>query len=235
MNIRYLIFAIALFVVLRFTMSMVKSLPRNKSVKRILTRTFPLVEFAIWLGFGFWVLSRVFSDYTYYHLLISVAVGCLVLIVGWYFLRDFIAGIILKAEISFENNQHIRTPQADGILRKLGYRSIEIESSNGELVKIPFSQLATNSIHLQNVDETMQGHETTFSVSSKIPIQNVKDNVSYEVMLLPWASITHQPSIKVIDQGEEMNTYKVHFHALSDRHAEFIRQHVGLIYSENKD
>ncbi len=235
MNIRYLIFAIALFAVLRFTMRLIKSLSAHKNVKRILLRTFPLVEFVIWLGFGFWVLSQVYSDYEYYYLLMSATAGSLVLIVGWYFLRDFIAGIILKTEISFETNQQIRTPQEEGTLKKLGYRSIEIESSNGELVKIPYSQLATNSIHLQNIDETMQGHETIVSISSKVPIQEAKDNLSREILLLPWASITHQPAIKLVEQRSDKNTYQVHFHSISDRHAAYISQHIGLIYSNGND
>jgi len=235
MNIQYLFFAIALFAALRFTIRLIKSLSAHKNVKRILLRTFPLVEFVIWLGFGFWVLSQAYSDSEYYHLLISAAAGSLVLIVGWYFLRDFIAGIILKTEIPFENNQHIRTSQEEGTLKKLGYRSIEIESSNGELVKIPFSQLATNSIHLQNIDETMQGHETIVNISSKVPIQEAKDHLTREILLLPWASITHQPIIKIIEQGSEMNTYKVHFHSISDRHAAYISQHIGLIYSNGNE
>ncbi|HOP04513.1 MAG TPA: mechanosensitive ion channel [Tenuifilaceae bacterium] len=226
MTLKYLIIALAIFVALRFLSRIVNSVQANKVVHRILLRSFPIAEFTIWIGFAIWVLNEIFSEHLYYNQILIVVLGLLILIAGWYFIRDFIAGIILKTEIPFEKNQLIRTPKAEGILKKLGYRSIELESQNGERIKIPYSQLASNSIHLQNIDEGMQGHETTIQVSSSAPIQEVKDKITKEIMLLPWSSIVHMPTIKVVEQTQTHNTYSVHFHTLSERHAAFISQHL---------
>jgi small-conductance mechanosensitive channel len=149
-----------------------------------------------------------------------------VLILGWYFLRDFVSGIILKTEIPFEINQRIKIPQAEGILRKMSYRSIDVETDQGGLVKIPYSQLTTNAINLQNIDKSMLGNETQLRLKSSLPIQDVKDKIVKSILLLPWASINREPQIKVIEQSEEYNTFVVIFYSISNRHAAYICQHL---------
>lgn len=232
MTIKFIILAIAIFVVLRFSSRLLNAIQAGKKVHKLLIRVFPILEFTIWLGFSIWVINEVLYNYAYYNIILASIFGCLILIAGWYFIRDFIAGIILKIEIPFEKNQLIRTPMAEGILKKLGYRSVELESQSGERVKIPYSQLTSKSIHLQNIDDSMQGHETTVKVSAAIPVQEVKEKISTETMLLPWASITHLPIIKVAEQTETINTYSVHFHSLSDKHAAYISQHLNNIFKQ---
>ena len=222
MNIHYLFYALVLFAILRLSSRIIQSLAGKNFIHKVLLRIFPLVEFAIWLGFSLWALSRAFSSYPYYHLLILLGIGCLVLIASWYFLRDFVAGIILKTEIPFAKNQKIKVLQTEGILKKLGYRTLEIESNNGEVVKIPYSQLAISSINIQSSNDGMQGYEVIIKVHSSIPIQEVKDKVSSAVLLTPWASMVQAPNVQLLKQHERESEYSVHFHSLSERHAAHI-------------
>ncbi len=235
MTIKFIILAIAIFVALRILSQLINAIQANKLVHKILVRSFPVLEFTIWLGFSIWVINQLLYDYPHYTIILAAIIACLVLIAGWYFMRDFIAGIILKIEIPFEKNQLIRTPNTEGILKKLGYRSIELESQSGERVKIPYSQLASKSIHLQNIDDSMQGHETSVKISASVPIQEAKDKITQETMLLPWSSITHLPVIKVIEQTETYNIYSVHFHSLSNKHAAYISQHVKNLFNKKTD
>ncbi|PKP38993.1 MAG: hypothetical protein CVT98_03820 [Bacteroidetes bacterium HGW-Bacteroidetes-15] len=226
MTIYYLLFAIGIYWVLRFLVRLLNSIPAQRNIHKFMLRIFPLVEFIIWIAFSIWVLNSLFSESSYYGVLISAAAGSLVLIFGWYFLRDFVSGIILKTEIPFEINQRITIPHAEGILRKTGYRSIEIETDQGGLVKIPYSQLTSNAINLQNVDESMQGNETKLRLKSTLPIQDVKDKIVKSILLLPWSSINRDPQIKVIEQNDEYNTFLVNFYSISNRHASYICQHL---------
>lgn len=235
MSIYYLIFAIGIFLVLRLLYRLLNTIVASKKIHRFIHRVFPLLEFTIWITFSLWVLNRLFSDTSFYLILMAAVIGSLVLIIGWYFLRDFVAGIILKTEILFEIKQRVKTPQAEGILRKTGYRSIEIETDQGELVKIPYSRLTTNAIYLQNKDESSLGHEVVLKVKSNIPIQEFKDNVINEILLLPWSSINKEPKVKVIEQNDEYNTFLINYYSISSRHASLIAQHLKQTFKNISD
>jgi small-conductance mechanosensitive channel len=226
MTIIYFILALLLFLALRFISRLVSSVPAKKSIHKFLLRAFPMVEFIIWIAFGLWILNYFFEDNSIYGILVSIAAGSLVFLLGWYFLRDFVAGIILKTEIAFEVNQRIKTSQHEGILRKMGYRSIEIETKTGKQVKIPYGMITSSAIVLQNLDESTYGSETSLRVPPEVPIQEMKDRISKEILLLPWSSINHEPIIRVSQQEAAFNVFLVHYYSLTNVHASLISQHL---------
>ncbi|MBS4061047.1 MAG: mechanosensitive ion channel [Bacteroidetes bacterium] len=226
MTIIYFILAFVLFLALRFISRLASSVPAKKNIHKFLLRAFPMVEFVIWLAFGLWIINYFFKENSFYGILVSIAAGSLIILLGWYFLRDFVAGIILKTEIAFEVNQRIKTSQYEGILRKMGYRSIEIESESGEQVKIPYGMITANAIVLQNLDESIHGSETSLRVSALVPVQEMKDRISKEILLLPWSSINHEPIIRLSQQEATFNTFLVHFYSISNKHTSYICQHL---------
>jgi small-conductance mechanosensitive channel len=232
MTIYYFLFAIGIFVVLRYLSRVVGSVTSNRAIYKILIRLFPVVELLVWLAFGLWAINRLFSDFVYYPVLVSaVAVG-IVLVVGWYFLRDFISGIILKAEIPFEKNQHIGVADHQGMLRKVGYRSIEIETHRGELIKIPFSKLASGAIHLFNKNDSLQSHELSLTVSSSIPMQEVRDRITKSLLLLPWVAINKEPSIELVEQTPTHNLLSISYHTTSSSYASNVNQYLSAKFDE---
>ncbi len=234
MTIIYFILAFVLFLALRFISRLASTVPAKKSIHKFLLRAFPMVEFIIWIAFGLWILNYFFEDNSFYGILVSIAAGSLIFLLGWYFLRDFVAGIILKTEIAFEVNQRIKTSQHEGILRKLGYRSIEIETENGEQIKIPYGMITANAIVLQNLDESSHGSETSLRVTSSVPVQEMMDRISKEILLLPWSSINHEPIIRVSQQEASFNLFLVHFYSLSKRHTSLISQHLKNTFENDE-
>jgi small-conductance mechanosensitive channel len=226
MTIYYLIFAIGVFVILRFLSRLLNSIPANKNIHKLILRVFPIVEFAVWMALGIWIMNNIFSDSPYYSIIISAAIGIIALIIGWYFLRDFVSGIILKTEIAFEINQRIKTPLAEGLLKKLGYRTIEIETDKGDIVKIPYTQIASNAINLQNTDSVMRGHETLLHLNASLPIQDVKEKIEKCILVLPWSSINRAPNISITEQNDVYNTFSIQFYAISHKHATYIAQQI---------
>lgn len=232
MTLYYLAFAIGIFVVLRYLSRVLRTVSSGQGVSRALARVFPLIELVVWLAFGLWVINRLFSDLVFYPILVSAVAVIIVLIVGWYFLRDFISGIILKAEIPFERNQQIGVHSNQGVLRRVGYRTIEIETHNGELVKIPYSQLASGTIHLYNKNDSLQGHEAKLAVSSSIPIQEARDRIKKVLLLLPWVAVNKEPTIMVTDQTEKHNVFSVSYYTTSNRYASFVNEHLASQFEE---
>jgi small-conductance mechanosensitive channel len=231
----YLAFAVALFIMLRLASQIAKRATISKRYHKAVLRGFPIVELFVWTAFILWLVSRAFENSDYIALATALVLFIFLLIISWYFIRDFIAGIILKTEFPFEINQRIFTNGNDGSIKKLGYRSLELEKDNGDIVKIPYSQIASASIHLQNMEDSLRGHETLIRASAKIPVITAKDLIIRELLLTPWAAINQTPSIRVIEQTDEVNTYSVHFHSVSSKHAASISQHLKAAFESKKD
>ncbi len=231
----YLVFAIALFIMLRIASRIAKRVTTSKRYHIAVLRGFPIVELVVWAAYILWIINHAFGNSEYITLATALVLIIFLLIISWYFLRDFIAGIILKTEFPFEINQRISTNRNDGSIKKLGYRSLELEKDNGDIVKVPYSQIASASIHLQNMEDSLRGHETLIKASAKIPVQTAKELIAKELLLTPWAAINQTPSIRVIEQTDEVNTYSVHFHSVSSKHAASISQHLKTAFDSKKD
>lgn len=224
MKIYYLLYAIILFLALRLMSRLIRILPARPRLHSFYLRLFPVFEFAIWIAFGLWAMGEIFGELSFYNIIIIVALGVIFTALGWFFLRDFIAGVVLKTETPFEINQIIKTTSVEGKIIKLGYRSVELETTDGQRVKVPYSQLASSVISLQTLDDRVQVFELTLKVDSNIPIQQAKESIKSSLFLLPWSAINKEPSIRVIDQNNKFNTFQVLFYSVSSRHASFIRQ-----------
>ncbi|MDY0200332.1 MAG: mechanosensitive ion channel domain-containing protein [Bacteroidales bacterium] len=226
MSLYFLLFAVVIFLVLRYLSRWLANVSTSSWLHNLLVRLFPLIEFIVWFAFGLWVFNNLLGSYSYYHIIIVSLALAIVLILGWYFLRDFISGIILKTEIPFEKQQRIGVGGVDGILVKVGYRSLEIETTNNQRIKIPYSKLASSSIHLFNQNEYTHSHKVTFKVDCDKPIHEIEANISRFLLLLPWVAPSSEPNVKVEQQADGDNMVTVNYYTVADRNAALVNQHL---------
>jgi len=198
---------------------------KRKSLKFIL-RLLPFVELLAWTVFALWMLKTFFSDWEGYSLLTTVIVIIVILIIAWYFLRDFIAGIIMKAENAFTVNQHIKTPEITGTINKIGYRSLEVECESGQFSKVPYSRISGQIFSIQAPAETMLARELELQLPASQNVEDVKEQIVKELLLLPWVSVNHDPVIKTIQESGETVTLKISYHTSNDSMASDINQHI---------
>lgn len=207
-----------------------RALPLKTGMRRFLLRAFPTVEFFIWLGFGLWALNQFLGRFESFDLLLPMVFLVLILAGGWYFVRDFMAGVILKAEMPLEPGQHISTPHIQGVLKKAGYRSAEVETDTGRSVRIPYSRLTGEILSYEKSARDLKQQEIELRIGSQLPMHEVREKITAELLLLPWISPGERPHIRIGEQCAEYNIYHVRFHALSDRHAAYSAEHLKKLF-----
>ncbi len=188
--------AIAVFVVVRFSRHLLHiSVIRNRASAAWLARLFPVIELLIWLAFLVWAFRQIFNEPFYFSVffiaLAFIAMGWL----GWYAARDYIAGIILRAQDIYEPGQQIIVGEYKGRIRKLGYLSIELEEDDGTLLKLPYSKL-TGQIHYSK----KQGSQVTCqSFTLQVPSAKVShdflESLAGMILNSPWHVTHRQPQI----------------------------------------
>jgi small-conductance mechanosensitive channel len=222
----FLTAGLGLFTFFRLSSRFAGSLVMKRKSLKFILRILPFVEFLAWTVFALWMLKTFLSEWEGYSLLTTAIITIVILTIAWYFLRDFIAGIIMKAENAFTLNQQMNTPEISGTIKKIGYRSLEVECESGQFSKVPYSRLSGQIFSIQAPAETMLAHELVLQLPASQNIEDVKEQIVKELLLLPWVSVNHDPVIKTIQESGETITLKISYHTSNDNMASDINQHI---------
>ncbi len=232
----YIIAGFALFVILWLANKAIQSAVVGEKIHPVFQRVFPAVEFLLWFLYLLWALRGVFRHYHFYDILMYAVIISIIIGIGWFVVRDFIAGIVLKSEMPFQINQHISLPKTAGKLKKLGYRSLEIETDDGKLMKIPYSSLTGEIITCQPAPDRLKRYETTVTIESSAGKEDACDMIAKKIMLLPWTIPVKKPTVEPLDnENEPGERYLVKYFAVNSRHAARISQHIKEYFKKIDD
>ena len=203
--------AIALYVILRFVCTYFPVVVGKRGIRKIFLKGYPVAQMIIWFAFAFWALKHLYFGMVGYPILIGSSIILLVGLFGWYFLRDFISGIILRAENAFETGQQIRTSEVAGTIKTLGYRSMGIITCEGELVKIPYTLL--NSQKFVKPADAGNWVEQIFrlKISTTHSPEKIQNLLKIRILEMPW--IVSDDSLKIRITKDEAENYIVEIHA----------------------
>lgn len=223
--IKYIAIGVILFFILRIIPRISKRLIKRKINKDRFSAGYPIVEFSIWSAFLLWTIRELFKDKFYFTTLISGIIIVILIFTGYYVVRDFIAGLLLKTEYNLRKNSNIKIENIKGKILKLNYLSLEIKSSEHEKIKIPYSKISGKEIIILNSIESVN----KFSYNVEIPKKNKniideKNRLKNKILNLPWSSVTEIPDIKLITETEKSWNFTIYFFAQCENHAERIKQ-----------
>jgi len=213
--IKILALAIALIIFLRAASYLLSVIAIQRRIKIILLRIFPVVEMFLWISYIFLASHRLFKDIAVYRLLTGSMIIVLIVIVGWYVMRDFISGIILKAEYAFEPGQTIKTSLGSGIITKLSYRSMEIVTREGETIKIPYTLLSSQPVTIPADHGKWTGQVIRIKVSSRYQFEEIQNMLKRRMLEMPWIVSGENIKMEITRSEEESYLAEIHFHSLS--------------------
>ncbi len=211
--------AIALYLILRFISTYFRVLTEKRKIRKIFLKIFPVAQMLLWVVFAFWAFEQLFIGRVAYPVLTGSLIILMVGLFGWYFLRDFIAGIILKAENAFEAGQQIRTAEVSGTIKKLDYRSMGIVTSEGELVKIPYTLLTSQKIVKPADTGNWVEQLIRLNISSGYPPEKIQNMLEIRILEMPW--VVSDDSLKFKITRKEADNYiaEIHVHLHSSEMA----------------
>ena len=226
MTIIYIAVGFGLFFLFRSLNKALLSLASGKKMFRVTLQVFPLFELIVWIAYALWVTGKFFGNWNEYRLISLAIIFIPILLISWYFLRDFIAGIVLKAEKPFTINQLIKTQNFEGTIKKIGSRSIEIESKSGEISRVPYSRLTNKIYRIQPPEASIRSHELLLQISPSLKIEETKKKLITELLLLPQVSVNHTPKINIVKEEKDYSIYRISYHTSDQTHAALVNQYL---------
>ncbi|MFH1321857.1 MAG: mechanosensitive ion channel domain-containing protein, partial [Bacteroidota bacterium] len=186
------------------------------SIKNIIL----IIEVVCWTLFAFWAVDIVFKGNRLFALIFSILLFFIFVGISWSVIRDFILGVIIKLERAFSINEWFKVTDShgrdvEGRIKKLGYRSLEIETEKGETVDIPYSVITkelvvSSSRHI--------GVETVKSYTFVMEVpKNIFLHISSFVSLKDATDATGSVSGETPNDNPETSPVKMGFKEIKEK------------------
>ena len=175
---------LAIYIILHVLNQVRQQTLQNEWVRRFL-KVLPLVEFSSWVGFVFWSVSEFFFDQPYYIYLLSVLIIVLVILIAWFLGRDYIAGIILKAQNVFKPGQSVTIGSQQGTIKRMGNLHLTLRTGTGDKAHIPYSTLSHTTI-IQETQNDISIHVITFELSNSITAEEWTRKIRNALVISPF-------------------------------------------------
>ncbi|MBU1052520.1 MAG: mechanosensitive ion channel family protein [Proteobacteria bacterium] len=227
-----LLIVIMLGILLSFALKIINKTIIPKIQKNRTKQFFQIAEILIWSVFGFWGLHITLKDSDYYFLAVISVTAVIVIWLGWFMAKDFIAGFVLKLGDNYQPGQHIMLNEIEGVIVKADYLNLILSCEDGAVAKIPYSKISS-AIHykIQPRDKTTL-HRFDIEIKKKASIEEAKNMIKNAIMLSSGASIKKEPQINLKENSDEtIWKFEVVAYALSPEFFQAIERNVRDAFS----
>lgn len=226
MYLQFIIYSIILFVFFRVINKILKFLSKKRNYVQQFLYVFPIVEFSVWIGFLIWIIKVFFRDEFITQLVIISLLFAVLIVLFWFVFRDLVTGIVLKIQNKFEKNQIIKFKSNEGIIKRLGYFSFDLKTSDGETQTIPYSQLKTEIIIKPNPGRSLKKQVIKISCPKTANLSKWKELLGTFIANTPWVSA--KLPAEYHSHNETNNVYEFEFfiYVLDSKHADLVKNMV---------
>ena len=148
----------------------------------------------------------------------AAAAGAVLLLAGWFVIRDVVAGIVLRAEQPFEPNQSLRLHDMRGTIRHVGARSLEIESEDGRRVRIAYGRLAAATVDVSRPRDITGTLRFLITLPAVGTVDQQMADIRAAALHSFYASARHEPGIRLAKQTERGRSFDVTVRAADPSH-----------------
>lgn len=197
----FIVLAILLFAFFKALRYVLDHVPMSKARRGTVMRALPIVETLVGLLYVLSAIPLVFKDHPNYSPIVLSIMIAGVVWVSWFAIRDFITGIFLKAGKICRVGDHVRLDGVEGRVGNMGYRVIEVVTSSGDEVVVPYSRLSRQAISRLPVVEGLARHRFTVELPEGLSPLKAKEIAWSAALNDHWASLKRDPKIDILANG----------------------------------
>ena len=200
-------------------------LSKNRHIST-LKRVLPLSEGIIWFVFWTWALRSIFEEQLIYSLGVLVIVLVVLVWVSWFAIKDFIAGVILKFEAAFQEGEQIHIEDVEGIVKYLGYFSLEVQTEQGEKINIPYSTISGQIRRKVEDTELFKSYSFELDVAKNKSIPDVFEKLHLVSINAPWTSINKLSQFRLLKENDNFYSFKIVIYSLDSKYFQAIKNYI---------
>lgn len=230
-TIEFIVFILLVYVLLRILAKTTNYIKPFRKFYILVIKILPIIDLATAATVVFWIIYRIFRDSDALPYITSVVAIILLGLLGWFWGRDFVAGIILKSENYFEKNKKIRLNNKSGKIIKTTLRYLEFETDDGEAIRVPYSKISNEYFSKLSPDEKYESHLITLQVNKVADTSTLRESLRKIIYNSPWYLTGKEPVIEIFSSTEGGYKLNLNIYTINSSHADLIRQELmaGLV------
>lgn len=178
----------------------------------------------IWTIIGFWSVKYLFQNEAYYHLVVSSSVIIISGLVGWFFIKDFIAGIIFRLQNNYLKGESIQFGSLIGQLESMQLTHLLIQTKEGKLMKVPYSRLS-NEIISENT-QIIASKESIIQLKTnkKESTQKTENAIRKVLLASPWPTRNTHSLVVLKEEGDQHYYFEIRVEVRNSTHIEYLKE-----------
>lgn len=208
----FLLLTVLLFALLRWLRWLLGLVPMSKGRREALNRGILVSETVVVLVFLLTYVPMVFEVNPAYT---PIFFGVLILgivWVSWFVIRDAVAGLFIKAGEIVRLGDTVSFDGARGRITALGVRVLELETSEGEQIIVPYSRLTHQAVTRTAAVDNVIRHSFRLPRAG-LDVPATRARVRCVALSHHWSSLAREPQIEI-----ENDALLVTVFALDDVH-----------------
>ena len=228
----FLAFIFSAYLLVRIIAKLISYVKPFRKTYLILQKILPIIDLAVAATIIFWIIYRFFGNSDVLPV-INLATTLLLLgLLGWFWGRDFVAGIILKSENYFEINKKIRLNNKSGKIVKTTLRYLEFITDEGENIRVPYSKISGDYFSKLSPDEKYESHLITLRLTENADKNSLRESLRKRIYNSPWFLTGKEPVIEIISSTEGGYKINLNVYTINSSHADLIRQELVMSFKE---
>lgn len=222
-----IIVALGILILFRFLAFLNKRLPFSKDFKHYSGYVLPVVELVVWLGFLAWCMRIIYEAEAFMTLIVLGIVVLLFIVPGWFLVRDFLYGMMLKIQRKIEVGNKISIGDLNGLIIQTNYFTFDIKRDDGNIDTIPYNKIREKVISRNGANSQLEKQLLAFSISANIDANKIVPQLKSTLINAPWVAGSQEPIIHRVVEETGKTVIEVFVYIIRKEHADKIREYVS--------
>lgn len=217
------IFGILIYLVLGFVKNygllfLVKSPVRRKRVSVLL----PAISSVVWILFALYCFYTLILPFPF----LGVVLAGVFVYLGRGYLINLIHGLFFRLKGDISIGQKIAMTNYTGVVFKLNTFDVEIQNEEGEIVQIPYGNMASKELVKKDFSADFSSFKFTLVVSQEITQAYLKK----KILSQPWISQVITPKITPIKEEKGKVTYSIIAYPIDEKFNYFVERDLRAVF-----
>ncbi|MBN2349605.1 MAG: mechanosensitive ion channel [Bacteroidales bacterium] len=219
-----LVIVTATYFVLKFLQVVIKRFGKKYFILKTVGRMLPLIVSVTWVVIVFWSANYLFNEKSYYKLVIICMIVILSVLIGWFFIKDFIAGVIFRVQNNYAEGDHVQFGEVAGRVESLYLTHISLQTQEGRLVKVPYSRLGSEIISQKTESKTFEKNSFILKTRKTESVTSTEESIRNILMTSPWRISNTQPNIKFVGEDDLSFHYNILVQVRNQKHLDYLAE-----------
>jgi len=191
---------------------LVKSPVKRKRISTLLPAIFTIG----WILFGLYCFYLLIIPFPF----MGIVLSAIFIYLGKGYFANLVHGLFFRLKGDISVGQKIATKEYAGIVVRLNTFDVEIQNKEGEIVQIPYGNMASKELVKKDFSADFSSHKFVIATNKSISDSIIRNTLLSQ----PWVSSVIMPKITRIKEESDTVTYSILVYPIDEKFNSFVER-----------